>query len=229
MPSKEAPRAHSPASYVLNYTKAMHLDIYILPLGPLQTNGYLLCSDKQAVMIDPGEEVDKIEAKLEQTGCSLQAVWLTHAHFDHVGALNPLLERYDVPFYMHPAEQPLLASAVQSAQRFLIDIPKPPQNFQPLEAGQVLMLGKLPFSCLFTPGHAPGHIAFYQAEQEVVFAGDALFRDSIGRTDLPLADHDTLLHSIHSQLLTLPEESKVYSGHGLSTTIGREKRYNPFL
>lgn len=207
----------------------MHLDIHILPLGPLQTNGYLLCNDKQAVMIDPGEDVEVIEAKLEQTGCTLQAVWLTHAHFDHIGGLKGLLEHHDVPFYMHPADQPLLANAVKSAQRFLIDIAEPPQNFAALEAGQVLSVGDVSFTCLFTPGHAPGHMAFYQAEQGILFAGDALFRDSIGRTDLPFADHATLLHSIHSQLLTLPEETKVYSGHGLSTTIGREKEHNPFL
>lgn len=207
----------------------MIFDIDIMPLGPLQTNGYLISKDNQAVMIDPGAEAEQIVATLEQRACTLQAIWLTHAHFDHVGGLKALLERYSVPFYLHPADEPLLANAVSAAQRFLIEIAEPPQNFQPLQDGQVLEFAGIPFTCLFTPGHAPGHSAFYQPEAGVVFAGDALFYDSIGRTDLPLANHAQLLQSIQQKLLTLPAETVVYAGHGQATSIQREKEHNPFL
>ena len=200
-------------------------------VGPLQENCYLLADShtQEAALIDPGDEAARLLEALDAQGLTLRAVWLTHAHFDHVGAVADILERYPVPLYLHPADAPLLAHASASAARWGIPLKQPPADFLPLEDGQILALGSLQAHCLFTPGHAPGHIAFYLPEEDVVIAGDALFKGSIGRTDLPGGNHARLLESIRTKLLTLPPETKVYPGHGPATTVGEEARNNPFL
>ena len=202
-----------------------------LTVGPLQENCYLLAdlATKEAVLIDPGDEAPRLLRALDERELTLQAVWLTHAHFDHVGAVAEVLERYPVPLYLHPADAPLLAHASASAARWGIPLKQPSTDFLPLSDGQTLTLGGLRAHCLFTPGHAPGHIAFYLPEEEVVIAGDALFQGSIGRTDLPGGDHAQLLESIRTKLLTLPPQTKVHPGHGPATTVGREAQSNPFL
>lgn len=198
-------------------------------VGPLQENCYLLTDDdtKRAVLVDPGDEAPRLMRALE--GLELQAIWLTHAHFDHVGALAELQKAYDVPTYLHPADEPLLAHAAASAARFGLRLRQPVVDYEPLADAQVLQLGGREARCLFTPGHAPGHISFYWPEQGIVLAGDALFQGSIGRTDLPGGDHAQLTESIRTQLLTLPEETVVYPGHGPETSIGHEAKTNPFL
>ena len=200
-------------------------------VGPLQENCYLLADSrtKEAVLIDPGDEAARLLEALDTRGLTLRAVWLTHAHFDHVGAVADILERYPVLLYLHPADAPLLAHASASAARWGIPLKQPPADFLPLEDDQILTLGSLQAHCLFTPGHAPGHIAFYLPEEDMVIAGDALFQGSIGRTDLPGGDHARLLESIRTKLLTLPPETKVYPGHGPATTVGEEAQSNPFL
>ena len=200
-------------------------------VGPLQENCYLLAdpASKDAVLIDPGDEAPRLLRALDERGLTLQALWLTHAHFDHVGAVAGVLERRPVPLYLHPADAPLLAQASASAARWGIPLKQPPADFLPLSDGQTLTLGGLRALCLFTPGHAPGHIAFHLPAEEVVIAGDALFQGSIGRTDLPGGDHARLLESIRTKLLTLPPQTKVHPGHGPATTVGREAESNPFL
>ena len=202
-----------------------------LTVGPLQENCYLLADThtKEAVLIDPGDEAARLLKVLNDEGLTLRAVWLTHAHFDHVGAVADVLERYPVPLYLHPADAPLLAHASASAARWGIPLKQPPTDFLPLSNGQTLTLGSLQAHCLFTPGHAPGHIAFYFPDEGIVIAGDALFKGSVGRTDLPGGDQAQLLGSIRRELLTLPPETKVYPGHGPATTVGEEARSNPFL
>ena len=200
-----------------------------LTVGPLQENCYLLTNDetRSAVLVDPGDEAPRLIQALE--GYTLEAVWLTHAHFDHVGALAELQEVFDVPTFLHPDDEPLLANASASAARFGLRVRQPNVAYTPLGDAQVLSFADREVRCLFTPGHAPGHIAFYFPGEKMVLAGDALFRDGIGRTDLPGGDHAQLMESIRTQLLTLPEETVVHPGHGPETTVGREAKSNPFL
>lgn len=205
------------------------LSLQRFTVGPLQENCYLLTDDdtNSAVLVDPGDEATKLIQALEDY--DLQAIWLTHAHFDHVGALAELQEVYDTPTYLHPADEPLLANAAASAARFGLRLRQPAVDYQPLADAQTLSFGGREVRCLFTPGHAPGHIAFYIPDEGVVLAGDALFRGSIGRTDLPGGDYAQLVESIRRELLTLPGETVVYPGHGPETTVEREAKSNPFL
>ena len=205
------------------------LSLQRFTVGPLQENCYLLTDEgtKGAVLIDPGDEAPKLIQALD--GYDLQAIWLTHAHFDHVGALAQLQEVYSVPTYLHPADEPLLANAAASAARFGLRLRQPKVEYEPLGDAQVLSLGAQQAHTLFTPGHAPGHIAFHLPDEAFVLAGDALFQGSVGRTDLPGGDHEQLIRSIRNKLLTLPDETTVYPGHGPETTTGREAKTNPFL
>lgn len=205
----------------------MHIDV--LPVGPLSANAYLLTTGRRAVLVDPGGEPDRLLEALGARDAELEAVWLTHAHFDHVGALAELLEAAPVPVYLHPADAPLLASAAAAAAAWGVHIRQPPLGARPLADGDRLALGAVEARCLHTPGHAPGHVAIYLPSQAVVLSGDALFRGSIGRTDLPFGDHDRLLRSIRDRLLGLPGDTRVLPGHGPATTIAEEAASNPFL
>lgn len=202
-----------------------------LTVGPLMENCYVLADERtrEAVLVDPGDEAPRLLAALDADGLTLREVWLTHAHFDHVGGLAGVLEARPVPVRMHPADRPLLERAADAAARWLIEIPAPPTDTLDLADGERLRLGSLEVEVVFTPGHAPGHVAFWLEETGAVLAGDALFQGSIGRTDLPLADGPTLLRSIRERLLALPDETVVWPGHGPETTIGAERRENPFL
>lgn len=202
-----------------------------LTVGPLMENCYVLADERtrEAVLVDPGDEAPRLLAALDADGLTLREVWLTHAHFDHVGGLAGVLEARPVPVRMHPADRPLLERAADAAARWLIEIPAPPTDTLDLADGERLRLGRLEVEVVFTPGHAPGHVAFWLEETGAVLAGDALFQGSIGRTDLPLADGPTLLRSIRERLLALPDETVVWPGHGPETTIGAERRENPFL
>lgn len=207
----------------------MTASITHIPLGPLQTNGYLLTSNGHAVMIDPGGDTHLVLAELQRQKVVLDAIWLTHAHFDHVGGIAELRAAHNVPVRMHEDGAVLLRTAGQSARGYGLPFTDPPTDFEPIEVGARLHVGNTEVHALFTPGHAPGHIAFYVPSSDVVFSGDALFQGSIGRTDLPLANHETLIASIVNELLTLPDHTVVLSGHGPPTTIGEERQLNPFL
>jgi hydroxyacylglutathione hydrolase len=209
----------------------MSLILESFTVGPLMENAYLLAdaASKEAVLIDPGDEAGRLGRALEERNLILKAIWLTHAHFDHVGAVAELKNDYGVPVHLHPADNELLENAAASAAQWGIVIKQPPPADEALSDGQVLTLGGLELQCLFTPGHAPGHIAFYLPEEKLVFAGDALFRGSIGRTGLPFGDYETLIGSIKTRLLALPHDTVVLTGHGPETEIGFEARTNPFL
>ena len=207
------------------------IEILQLPLGPLQTNCYVLvCEETLATaVIDPSWNGRAIAATLDERGDNLTHILLTHSHFDHVAGLAELKAEKPVPIYLHPKAIEMLRSATMSAALWNIRFPAPPPPDEMLAEGQILQIGRIAVHVLFTPGHAPGHVSFYLPDHGVVFAGDALFQQSIGRTDLPGGDYDLLLRSIREQLLPLPDETQVLSGHGPATTIGAEKQYNPFL
>ncbi|WP_147532348.1 MBL fold metallo-hydrolase [Bacillus marasmi] len=202
-----------------------------IPLGPLQTNCYLLIKNEACLVIDPGEEGEKLIGIIESLNVTPQGILLTHAHFDHIGAVDVIREHYHVPVYVHEKEAKwLLDPALNGSQFFsighLIRI-KPADVFLTVE--KLHTIGDFSFQVYETPGHSPGSISAYFAEEKMVFSGDALFNGSIGRTDLPGGDYQELINSIHAKLLILPEDTLVFSGHGPTTSIGKEMNSNPFL
>ena len=207
------------------------IQIYQLPLGPLQTNCYVLACDEtmQAAVIDPSWNGRAIAEFAAEHGYTISHILLTHSHFDHVGGLSELKEAVDVPIYIHPEAVPMLGQANVSARFFQLEIPTPPPADEMLAADQELAIGNLTVQVLFTPGHAPGHVSFYVPAHNVIFDGDVLFQGSIGRTDLPGGDYPLLMQTIGDKLMVLPDETHVLSGHGPATTIGAERRSNPFL
>ncbi len=207
------------------------LQIRQFPLGPLQTNCYLVgCEQTQnAAVIDPSWNGPGIAEAAEQDGWQISHILLTHSHFDHVGGLADLKAATNAPVYIHADAVKMLNQANVMASMFGMTIKAPPPPDELLTPGQIIEVGELKLHTLFTPGHAPGHVSFYLPEFHIVFDGDVLFRDSIGRYDFPDSDYDTLMNSINQELMTLPDETRVFSGHGLETTIGRERQLNPFL
>lgn len=199
-------------------------------VGLAQSNCYVVACEetKQAVVIDPGWSADEILASVEELGVTVKQILLTHAHFDHWGALADVVDATKAPVAMHPLDLPLLHDG-GGARFFNIEVRPVADPDISLEVGQMIEVGTLRFETRFTPGHSPGHVVFYIAEEKAVFVGDVLFQSGIGRTDLPGGDFDTLISSIRTHLLTMPDDVVVYSGHGPTTTIGNERQYNPFL
>ena len=204
------------------------MKIQTLTVGPLEENCYLVIdeSTNRAVLIDPGDEPARILAALHASGATLESVWLTHAHFDHLGGLAGVLRAHPVPVYMHPLEAPLHEVAVDAALRFGIRIEAPPPADRELADGDRVQVGSQELHVMHVPGHAPGHVAFH--DERVIFGGDCLFAGSIGRTDLPFADRETLDASV-ARLIALGDELTLYPGHGRATTIARERTTNPFV
>ena len=204
--------------------------VLTLPLGPLQTNCYLLGdpASGEAAVIDPGWDAPAVLAAAERASLHIQTILLTHAHFDHIGGVASVLEATGAPLALHPLDLPLLR--VQGgAQSFGFEMPACPDPSVELQAGQIIEVGALRLETLFTPGHTPGHVSFYERQAGLLFDGDVLFQGSIGRTDFAGGDLETLMRSIREQLLALPDETIVYPGHGEATTIGDERWGNPFL
>jgi hydroxyacylglutathione hydrolase len=206
-----------------------------LVLGPAQTNCYLVSADsaredaaREAVAIDPAWEADAILAEARSAALTIKALLLTHGHFDHIGAVADLKDALQVPLIAHAREIDLL-SAAGGAKLFGFRIRSVPQPDRLVAHGDTIEIGALKFEVRYVPGHTVGHVAFVEPQHRSAFVGDVLFAGSIGRTDLPGGDYDTLIASITEQLLTLPDDFKVYPGHGPPTTIGVERRTNPFL
>lgn len=210
----------------------MSIEIHSQALGLASTNTYLIGDThlKEAILIDPVDDAHALIAWASQLGWTIRMILATHAHFDHVLASAALQQQTQAPFYIHQEAVPMLQNLPQTGLRFgneLFPAAAVPNGY--LADEQLVSLGKIQLTCLYTPGHAPGHIAFFLPSEQVVFSGDTLFAGSIGRTDLPGSHLPTLLHSIRTRLLTLNDEVNVFAGHLEATTIGHERRHNPFL
>ncbi|WP_078413759.1 MBL fold metallo-hydrolase [Priestia abyssalis] len=202
-----------------------------VPLGPLQTNCYIIENDKkECLIVDPGEEGRKLIQLMEQRKLTPLAVLLTHAHFDHIGALDDVRKRYELPVYLHVKEKDWLADpALNGSQFFMMGAISVKAATHHLTKEGSLTIGDFTCEVYETPGHSPGSVSYYFKEAGIVASGDALFEGSIGRTDLQGGSHEQLLQSIHKKLLVLPEDTIVLCGHGRETTIGDEMETNPFL
>lgn len=202
--------------------------------NPFQENTYLIYNDtKECWIVDPGmyepREIAQFTTYIEQNGLQPQAIINTHAHLDHIFGIQALKDRYGIPFYLHAKDLPVLQNARASAMMFGFDIGNPPTQDGFITEGQPLPLGQDSLEVRFAPGHSPGSIIFYYAAGNWAIAGDVIFNGSIGRTDLPGGDHNTLIASIEREVYTLPDATTIYSGHGPATTVGHEKRHNPFV
>ena len=207
------------------------MDVRVFTVGPVAENCYLFRQDDsdRALIVDPGDEPEKLIGAIQGLGVTLEGILLTHTHFDHVGAVAPVAKATGAEVWVPVIEKDVLSNIMDY-------VPWP--GFGPfeswdaehtLEGGETLSMAGFDIDVVFTPGHSPGHVTFSIPDEQVVFSGDVLFQGSVGRTDLPGGDWPTLLASIRSLVDTLPEETTVYPGHMGVTTIGRERATNPFL
>jgi hydroxyacylglutathione hydrolase len=206
------------------------LIVVSLPVGLIQTNCYIAgCPEtKEGAVIDPGGDPQQILAQVERHGLSIKYVLNTHAHFDHTDANGAIVQATGATLALHPQDLPLLKASGGAALFGLQADPSPLPELE-LHDGDELEVGSLRFKVLHTPGHTPGHVCFYEKDHGVLFDGDVLFARSIGRTDLPGGNYRQMMDSIQRVLFALPDETVVYSGHGPATTIGDERRLNPWL
>ena len=204
-------------------------EVICLTNSAFQENCFLLADREagDAVIIDPGEEAKTFLRRLDTEGLTARAVWLTHAHLDHILGVSEVVERTGVPVHLHPADRPLYDGVEEQGAWLGVAAKRPPPPQHELAHGDLMTVGGLSFEVRHVPGHSPGSVAF--VGHGVAIVGDALFAGSVGRVDLPGGDGATLLASIRDQLMTLPDETVVYSGHGPETTIGAERRMNPFV
>jgi hydroxyacylglutathione hydrolase len=210
----------------------MSIQIKTFTLGPLQNNTYLVI-DKQSgdsVIIDPAIGSQLILEDLKNKQLNLKQIWITHAHFDHIGGVERLSRAYipSIPVSMHPKDNPLWEEG-GGAKELGFDLDLGTLPSQPLMDNQILKFGSTQFEVFLTPGHTPGHVVFYNANEGLAFCGDLLFRHSIGRSDFKGGNYEQLIASIEKRIFILPDETRLLSGHGTETTVGEEKRENPFF
>ncbi len=201
-------------------------------VGMLQVNCYVLgCEEtNEGVVIDPGDFGSRIVDLIRELQLKIVAIPNTHAHFDHVLAVNEVRTATGAPFWLHAADEPVLERGQEMVKMWMGYDPGPmPQVDGPIVAGDTVRFGKQELEVRLAPGHSPGSVVYIHHASKQVFAGDVLFAGSVGRFDFPGSDGPTLLRSIREQLLTLPDDYTVYPGHGPATTIGRERRRNPYL
>jgi glyoxylase-like metal-dependent hydrolase (beta-lactamase superfamily II) len=205
------------------------MDINVIPVGPLQVNCTILSDNNEAILFDPGDDFGTIKNYLDEKNLKPIKILNTHAHFDHIGAVQKIREFYKIPFYLHKDDEELLKMAPQTSMMVGFPIAEVPEIDSFLKEGDVFELGELEIRVIETPGHTLGGVCFYIDRLKLLIAGDTLFRESVGRTDFPYADHDMLISSIKNKLMKLDDEVQVITGHGEFTTIEHEKKYNPFL
>jgi glyoxylase-like metal-dependent hydrolase (beta-lactamase superfamily II) len=197
-------------------------------VGPFEENAYLAIDEttNRAVLIDPGAEPETLIDMVDASGAVLDAIWLTHAHLDHIGGIVGVRKKWNVAVYLHSADLPLFVRAEQQAAMYGLPFEQPEEPDYYIADGDTLRVGNIGFSVMHTPGHAPGHVVL--THESTMFGGDLLFAGSIGRTDLPLADPLRMEESL-ARICELHDAITVHPGHGPSTTIGRERATNPFL
>ena len=202
-----------------------------LTVGPFQENCYVIGDERtgEGALVDPGDEAVRIALAVEHTGLEVGSIIVTHAQIDHGGAVATMVDETSCPVLIHAEAEPMLGQLPTQAMMMGLRFGKVPAVDRHIEDGEVLEVGDLRLKALYTPGHAPGHLAFYLESEGLVLSGDALFAGSVGRTDLFGGDMELLMRSINERLLALPDETRVYPGHGPQTTVGDERRYNPFL
>lgn len=201
------------------------------PVGPLQCNCTILGDETagEAIVIDPGDEITRIHRRLASHGLRLKQILITHAHIDHIGGALRLKQLTGAPIYLNENDLPLLQMMAMQAAWLGITPPETAPPDEHLTDGQTVGLSAYPAQVLHTPGHTQGSICLHFAPLKMVLAGDTLFAGSIGRTDLPGGNYPQIIESIHARLLSLPDETRIVPGHGPVTTIGTERRGNPFL
>lgn len=208
--------------------------IKIIPfiLGPIENNSYLLIDvlSKKAAIVDPSFGSKKILLEAEKNNCEISQILCTHAHFDHISGINEIIpELPQAPdIYLHKNDLPLWNDQ-GGAKLFGFPFENKYSPTHLLENFESIQLGNIEIHTRYTPGHTPGHIIYHLASENIVFSGDLIFRMSVGRTDLPEGNHLQLLKSIDQEIKTLPDETRLLSGHGPETTVGYEKKYNPYL
>lgn len=210
------------------------LNVHFFTFNAFQENTYIISNHKKECwIVDPGmyeqRETDGFISFIEKQGFTPQAIINTHAHLDHIFGVQAMVDKYHIPFSIHRLEQPVLDRGRETAAMFGFSFNNLPVVTNYIDHATPLQLGEDTLQVFLTPGHSPGSVSFYYEPGNWVIAGDVLFQGSIGRTDLPGGDFDTLISSIRTHLFTLPDNTTVLSGHGDSTTIGEEKRDNPFL
>lgn len=203
-------------------------------LGPVQTNCYIVSNkEKECLIFDPGEEAGRIIKAIRSNGLKPLAIFLTHAHFDHIGAVDAVREAFDLPVWIHEKEVSWLGDPSKNGSSKYAALPdyvvEKPAEENIIKVEQQFEISNFVFKAVFTPGHSPGSISYIFEQDGFAIVGDTLFEQGVGRTDLLGGSSKVLLASIHDKLLTLPEDTIVYSGHGNYTTIGAEMETNPFL
>jgi glyoxylase-like metal-dependent hydrolase (beta-lactamase superfamily II) len=203
----------------------------VLPVGMLQCNCSVLGDEesREGIVVDPGDEIESVMEIVRRHGLTVKAIVITHAHIDHIGGAQKLKEATGAPVYMNPNDAELQAMLDVQATWLGMRTPERVEVDSAAKDGDRLLVGATEVHVLHTPGHTQGSICLWLPTESTLVAGDTLFRDSIGRTDLPGGDGRQILRSIHEKLMALPEETVVVPGHGAETTIGREKQVNPFL
>jgi hydroxyacylglutathione hydrolase len=210
----------------------MSVKIKTYILGPLQNNTYLVIDKPSgnSVIIDPAIGSQVIIDDLKKNQLTLKQIWITHAHFDHIGGVERIARFCDppIPVCMHPNDNPFWEEG-GGARELGFDLNVGPLPSTPIMDNQILKVGSSQFSVLLTPGHTPGHVVFYNKKEDLVFCGDLIFRHGIGRSDFKGGNYEQLITSIKNRIFILPDNTRLISGHGVETTVGEEKRENPFL